>query len=261
MSEAMHAPPESSPVGASRALKRVLRSAESFAERHQKEPAILLTYQYFTRHPVAGLNQKRLGVLLDTVGCRSAQLGRPLRILDLACGGGLITCAFASMGHRTLGVDLNAAEIRMARLFAQEEKLDGMFIQTDLLNDPSWERAAEETLGGKPDLVNLAYALHHLPEVSPFLERLSRWLDPPSQLLINEENTRAPMFRLKHRVRSWIQRDTDTEWHRSFDEWKRLIEAHGFAVQPKPIGLDWLPGMARVKPDRCWSIVFTAQRS
>lgn len=253
-------PPEASPEGAIRALKRVLRSAETFTQRHQKEPAIFLTYQYFTHHPVARLNQKRLQAILEAVGRRSAELGRPLRILDLACGGGLITCALASMGHRTLGVDLNASEIRMARLFAQEEKLDGMFLQTDLLNDAGWERTAQETLGGKPDIVTLAYALHHLPEISPFLKRLGRWLEAPSQLLINEENPNAPMFRLKHRVRTWIQKDTETEWHRPFEEWKRLIETHGFQVSSRITGLDLLPGMSRIKPDKCWSIVFSAQR-
>lgn len=251
---------ESTPEAGARALKRVLKCAESFTERHKEDPAISLTYRYFTRHPVAKLNQRRLHTLLEVVGRRSAELKRPLRILDLACGGGLITCALASMGHRTLGIDLNASEIKMARLFAQEEKLDGMFAQTDLLNDPAWELAAQETLGGKPDIVTLAYALHHLPEVTPFLKRLGRWLEPPSQLLINEENPEAPMFRLKHRVRTWIQRDTETEWHRSFAEWKRLIEANGFQVPSPVIGLDLLPGMARVKPGKCWSIVFTAQR-
>jgi 2-polyprenyl-3-methyl-5-hydroxy-6-metoxy-1,4-benzoquinol methylase len=219
-----------------------------------------LSYKFFTRHPVARLYLLRLMAMLEAVGRRSAELRRPLRILDLACGGGLITCALASMGHRALGIDLSASEIRMARLFAQEEKLDGMFLQTDLLADPNWERTAQDTLGGKPDIVTLAYALHHLPEVSPFLKRLGRWLDPPSQLLINEENPKAPMFRLKHRVRTWIQRDTESEWHRPFEEWKRLIEAHGFQTSPKITGLDLLPGMSRVNPDKCWSIVFSAQR-
>jgi 2-polyprenyl-3-methyl-5-hydroxy-6-metoxy-1,4-benzoquinol methylase len=253
--------PESSPEGAIKAVSRVLRSAGSFAARHQRDPAISLTYRYFTSHPFARLNQLRLRALLERVGARSAELRRPLRVLDLACGGGLITCALASMGHRTLGIDLNASEIRMARLFAQEESLDGMFLQTDLLNDPAWERTAQETLGGKPDVVSLAYALHHLPEVTPFLKRLSRWLEAPSQLLINEENPGALTFRLKHQLRGWLQKDTDTEWHRPYAEWKRLLEGHGFVIVPPLIGLDLLPGIARVKPDKCWSIVFTAQRS
>lgn len=252
--------PEASPQGAKHALNRVLRSADSFVRRHPSDDAIQRTFHYFTHHSVAPLNQKRLEAILETAGRRSAELKRPLRVLDLACGGGLITCALAAMGHRVLGIDLDAHEIRMARLFAQEEKLDGMFVQKDLLADPNWEQAAQETLGGKPDLVILAYALHHLPEVTPFLKRLGAWLEPPSQLLINEENPRSPMFRLKHRIRTWIQKDTETEWHRTLAEWTRLVEAHGFQVQPNLRGLDLLPGMSRIKPDKCWSIVFTAQR-
>src|SRR4051794_17230286 len=103
MTDSPRLPPEASPEGAAKATKRVLGCAESFARRHEKDPAIALTYGYFTRPPVARLNQRRLHAILEAAGNRSADLKRPLRILDLACGGGLITCALATMGHRTLG--------------------------------------------------------------------------------------------------------------------------------------------------------------
>src|SRR4051812_19906455 len=119
-----------------KALENTISCAASFRRRHQADPAVQLTFGYFTHHPVAPLNRKRLRIMLEAVENRSKQLGRPLRVLDLACGGGLITCAISSLGHTALGLDLSQDEIRLAQLFASEEKLPGKFQQADLLQDP-----------------------------------------------------------------------------------------------------------------------------
>ncbi|MDR3607052.1 MAG: class I SAM-dependent methyltransferase [Oligoflexia bacterium] len=240
-------------------VKTVLGKAKSFHRRHGTDRAARSTFGYFTRHPVAPLNQRRLRMLADSAQERSQSLGRPLRVLDLGCGGGVITCTIAALGHQTLGLDLSRDEVRMAKLFATEETLSGKFLRADLLKDPDWEKQSEEVLGGKPDLVTLAYALHHLPEVESVIERLSWWLGPDSLLLVNEENPRSPLFRLKHLVRTWIQKDTETEWHRSFEGWKAILHEAGFAIASPPVGADMIPALDRLLPERCWSLVFTAQ--
>jgi 2-polyprenyl-3-methyl-5-hydroxy-6-metoxy-1,4-benzoquinol methylase len=243
-------------------VKKTLQHAESFYRRHSRDKAVSLTYGYFTHHPVAPLNRKRLKMLLGVLENRSRELKRPLLVLDLACGGGLITCAIAAMGHRTLGLDLSHDEIRMARLFAQEETLNGMFEQTDLLADLAWEKKVEETLGGKPDVVILAYALHHMPpdRIDAFAHRLGQWLDSGAILLINEENPASPLFRLKHEVRTLIQKDTEVEWHRTFGGWRQLLEPSGFRLANRPMGADIVPALGAVAPGLCWSLVFTAVR-
>jgi 2-polyprenyl-3-methyl-5-hydroxy-6-metoxy-1,4-benzoquinol methylase len=241
-------------------VKKLIQCAESFTRSHSNEKAIGSTYGYFTHHPVAPLNRKRLKTMLEALETRAGELKRPLRILDLACGGGIITSAMATAGHRVLGIDLSREEIRLAKLFAQENGLGGMFIQADLLNDPEWEKATEHTLGGKPDVITLAYALHHLPKVEGFIRRLSQWLDPEALLLVNEENPQSPLFRLKHRVRTWIQKDTDVEWHRSFTGWKEILEENGFSVE-SPQGLDMVPTLGKLSPGLCWSLVFTARKT
>jgi len=236
-----------------------LKHAASFLRRHSKDPRVGSTYGYFTRHPVAPLNRKRLILLLEQLDSISEELKRSLRVVDLACGGGIITCAIAMGGHRALGLDLSSEEIHLAKLFALEEGLEGVFQQTDLMQEESWEAQAELILGGKPDVVVLAYALHHLPDAEAFIERVSRWLPPGARLLINEENPESALFRLKHRVRTWIQKDTETEWHRSYEQWKKMIEARQFQVAPA-LGADLMPGLARVAPGQSWSLVFTADR-
>src|SRR5262249_47484931 len=93
------------------AVEQILKRTDAFYRRHETDAAVRRTYGYFTHHPIAPLNRRRLRHLLDDCQVQSEKLKRPLRILDLACGGGLITCAMASMGHRSLGLDLNADEI------------------------------------------------------------------------------------------------------------------------------------------------------
>lgn len=239
-------------------VKTLIERADRFIKNHPSEKALGPTYGYFTRHPVAPLNRKRLRMMLERLDRYRDALKRPLRVLDLACGGGLITCAIAARGHRVLGLDLSVDEIRLARLFAQKESLNGMFLQTDLLQNPNWEKMVEETLGGPPDVITLAYALHHLPGVEGFVERVSKWLPNGAVLLINEENPESPVFRLKHRVRTWIQKDTETEWHRTFAGWKEILEARGFRVDAVPQGADLLPWIG---PLKSWSLVFSAERA
>lgn len=242
--------------------RTILQAAQRFYARHRNQPEVRRTFGYFTHHPVAPLNQRRLRVLLEELDQERHERTekRPLRILDLACGGGLITAAIASLGNRTLGVDLDPAEIRLAQLFTSEERLDGVFMRADLIQEQDWETRVEQTLGGKPDVVTMAYALHHLPQVEQFLERLGRWLPSGAALIVNEENPESPLFRLKHRVRGVIQKDTETEWHRSFDGWRTALRSAGFETARGPRGLDFIPGLGRLAPLRCWSLVFMARK-
>jgi 2-polyprenyl-3-methyl-5-hydroxy-6-metoxy-1,4-benzoquinol methylase len=180
--------------------------------------------------------------------------------LDLACGGGLIACAVAATGNTVLGLDSSAIEIELARTFAREQEPGASFQQVDLIDDPGWESVVRQELGAAPDVVVLAYALHHLPRVESFAERLGRLLEPGALLVVNEENPRSPLFALKHQYRTWVKRNTDLEWHRSYPAWRSLLEASGFDVAA-PRGLDPVPALGRLVPHLCWSLVFHATRS
>jgi hypothetical protein len=149
----------------------------------------------------------------------------------------------------------------MARMFSTEEGLAGRFAQADLIND-DWESEAVSLLAGKPDVVTLAYALHHLPpdRVATFVARLSGWLDPGAVVIVNEENPRSPAFRAKHRLRTRIQHDTDNEWHRTPTAWRSMFSAHGFDVDSELIAADVTPGVAALAPSVAWSVLFTARR-
>ena len=72
------------------AAETIKRAASFYAaHRFLKKKSVSTTYGYFTQHPVAPLNKKRLILMLEAIEARSQTLSRPLRVLDLACGGGL----------------------------------------------------------------------------------------------------------------------------------------------------------------------------
>ncbi len=246
-------------MNAKDSLQRSLAEARALVARHPGDVRVSRTFSYFTRHPVAPLNQKRLKALLDRLACAHERLGRPPCVLDLACGGGLIANTLALVPCQILGLDLDPAEIALAREFAQNLRTDARFDTANLLDDPTWEKTAETALGGPPDFVVLAYALHHLPRVEEFVARLSRWLPPGTVLLINEENPKSPLFQLKHWARGWLQNDTDTEWHRNPSDWKELLSQHGFACSSRT-GHDLIPGLGRLVPTLSWSVLFEATR-
>jgi 2-polyprenyl-3-methyl-5-hydroxy-6-metoxy-1,4-benzoquinol methylase len=242
--------------GNSQQLDQMIKCAESFCELHRDNHNVQSTFGYFTHHPFSKLNQKRLSTMMQILKNAS-----PERVLDVACGGGLITNAIASMGINVLGVDINAEEIKLAESFTREQKANAQFLLLDMVTDPNWEKQVEKKLGGKPQAIVLAYALHHLPHVEQFLERLANWVDKDTLLIINEENPLSPSFRAKHVLRTWIHKDTETEWHRTFKQWKKLLKEYQFQVSKQVTGLDMVPLVGTVSPTLSWSLVFTAYKS
>lgn len=99
---------------------------------------------------------------------------RPLRLLDLACGGGDVTVGLASLArtHRVelsvTGCDKSPVAIAQARRVAEESELPHVeFEQRDVLREP---------LSGDFDVVTCSLFLHHLErdDAIRLLQRMSQ---------------------------------------------------------------------------------------
>jgi 2-polyprenyl-3-methyl-5-hydroxy-6-metoxy-1,4-benzoquinol methylase len=102
-------------------------------------------------HAQALQGLKRINALSAAVGslyaavrplARGRDGGQPLRVLDLACGGGDNSISLARRGRRDGlalridGCDLSPRAVAIASRQAAEAGLDGRFFQADVLRDP-----------------------------------------------------------------------------------------------------------------------------
>src|SRR5258706_10535236 len=64
---------------------------------------------------------KALQLLIDTVGA-----GPDDTVLDVACGGGNVVCAFAGVGRHATGIDMTPAMLDPARAMARGKSLSNV---------------------------------------------------------------------------------------------------------------------------------------
>ena len=235
-------------------VDRVLEEATAFAHENSGDPGMSHIFGYFTDHPVARLNRERLTLTLEEIAERASE---GARLLDMGCGGGLFTTAFAAAGYRVAGVDLAPEEIARARRFAERMNVTPALLVGDLQAE-GWMTEVEEALGGRPQVVFYGYCLHHLPNVPSHLRSLGEWLPPGSIVVVNEEKPRSPSWFLKNAVRSVIQRDTKEEHQLSHKRWSGLLAAAGFEPVGDLRGADLLPGLPA---GMRWSQVFSYRKS
>jgi 2-polyprenyl-3-methyl-5-hydroxy-6-metoxy-1,4-benzoquinol methylase len=147
-----------------------------------------------------------------------------------------------------LGIDADADEIRLGQAFAASLGVQPALKCMDIGNH-DWLSQVEAELGGKPETVVLAYALHHFRDPASLVRQLQGYLEPGSMVVVNEEDLGSWLFRIKHSLRTWIQRDTASEWHRHASAWASLFAQHGFELAESR--------NATLFGCRSWSIVMT----
>src|SRR5215217_4164781 len=88
-------------------------------------------------------------------------------VLDVACGPGLITCAFAQVAQRVVGADLTPAMLERARHLQTEKGLHNL----------AWDIAAGESLPYRDESFSLVisrYSFHHFLQPNVVLAEMIR---------------------------------------------------------------------------------------
>jgi 2-polyprenyl-6-hydroxyphenyl methylase/3-demethylubiquinone-9 3-methyltransferase len=117
---------------------------------------------------------------------RAASL-RDARVLDVGCGGGILSEAMARSGARVLGIDLSQAVLDVAELHALEAKLAVEYKAI----------AAEELAAANPgsfDLVTCMEMLEHVPDPAATLSALATLAKPGGNVIVSTLNRKPVAF-------------------------------------------------------------------
>jgi 2-polyprenyl-6-hydroxyphenyl methylase / 3-demethylubiquinone-9 3-methyltransferase len=131
--------------------------------------------------PLHELNPLRLRYIQQAARLQDA------RVLDVGCGGGILSEALARSGARVLGIDLAQAVLDVAELHALESRLAVEYRAV----------AAEELAAAQPnsfDLVTCMEMLEHVPDPAATLKALAALVKPGGDVIVSTLNRKPQAF-------------------------------------------------------------------
>lgn len=155
--------------------------------------------------PLHALNPVRLRYVADRVPLHGA------RVLDVGCGGGLLSEALAREGAQVTGIDLSPELLKVARLHGLETgaKVDYREVAVEAL-------ATESPAAF--DAVTCMEMLEHVPDPSSVIDACARLLRPGGRLFVSTLNRTPAAFALAIVGAEYIARllPTGTHSYRDF---------------------------------------------
>lgn len=147
-----------------------------------------------------------------------------LRILDIGCGGGLLSEPMARLGAEVVGADAAQRNIPVARLHAQQSGLKIDYRHTTA------EALAEA--GEAFDVVLNMEVIEHVPDPAAYLAACQRLLKPGGLMVLSTINRNAKSFALAivgaEHVMRWLPKGTH-DWRKFItpDELYALLRGAG----------------------------------
>ena len=136
--------------------------------------------------PLHDLNPLRLQYI-----DRAVSLGGK-RVVDVGCGGGILSEAMARAGARVLGIDLSQACLDVARLHALEARIDAARERLDYRVVSAEELAREQP--AQFDVVTCMELLEHVPEPAAMLAALASLVRPGGEVIVSTLNRHPRAF-------------------------------------------------------------------
>lgn len=133
--------------------------------------------------PLHDINPLRLDWIDDAVGLRGK------RVLDVGCGGGLLSEGMAVRGAEVTGIDLSEKPLGVARLHLLESGQ-----QVDYRKVAVEQLAAE--MPGSFDIVTCLEMLEHVPDPASIVDSCARLVKPGGQVFFStiNRNPKAYLF-------------------------------------------------------------------
>jgi 2-polyprenyl-6-hydroxyphenyl methylase/3-demethylubiquinone-9 3-methyltransferase len=133
--------------------------------------------------PLHDINPLRCGFIDGKVNLAGKQ------VLDIGCGGGILSEAMAQRGAKVTGIDMGEAPLAVARLHLLESKLDIHYEQA-----PAEAWAQQNP--GQYDVVTCLEMLEHVPDPAAIIRACFTLLKPGGDLFVStiNRNPKAWLF-------------------------------------------------------------------
>ena len=132
--------------------------------------------------PLHQINPIRLGWIQSLVTLKGK------RVLDIGCGGGILTDAMARKGADVLGIDLSTKALKVAQLHALEAQTEGV----------QYKEISAESLAlqqpGSFDVVTCMEMLEHVPNPSLIVNACAALVKPGGHVFFSTINRNAKAF-------------------------------------------------------------------
>jgi ubiquinone/menaquinone biosynthesis C-methylase UbiE len=170
---------------------------------------------FSTAAPIA--NEAALKLIVE-----AAQAGPADEVLDVACGGGIVVCAFAAVVKHATGIDMTQAMLDRARTLATEKGVANV----------TWREGEVERLpfpDGSFTIVVTRFAMHHLLDPAAVFREMMRVCVPGGRIVVvdtyaSDEPAKAAAFN-----RLEILRDPSHARSLTLAELKGLYRTAGLA--------------------------------
>ncbi|MBV7388913.1 bifunctional 2-polyprenyl-6-hydroxyphenol methylase/3-demethylubiquinol 3-O-methyltransferase UbiG [Pasteurellaceae bacterium TAE3-ERU1] len=126
--------------------------------------------------PIHRLNPKRLAYICEHAGTLAGK-----RVLDVGCGGGILSESMARMGAQVVGIDMSPQPLAVAREHAREQGLSIDYRQQTIES-----LAAEQ--GGQFDVITCMEMLEHVPDPAAVVRACQQLLKPEGVVFFSTIN-------------------------------------------------------------------------
>ena len=203
--------------------------------------------------PLHMLNPCRLGYITSQIASefdRDLAATLPfagLRILDIGCGGGLLSEPMARLGADVVGADPATRNIPVAQLHAEQS---GLTIDYRLTTAEELANAGEQF-----DVVLNMEVVEHVPDPQSFLTACQTLLKPGGLMICSTLNRNAKSFGMAIIGAEWIMKWLPKGTH----DWKKFITPDELAQFIRNAGLDPVDRMGMVFNPVAWSWSLSAR--
>ncbi|NXU59662.1 COQ3 protein, partial [Turnix velox] len=221
--------------------KRLFGTSHSSVDSKEMKKFQLLAHKWWDEEgefsALHSMNDIRVPFIRDTLLSMSSNyhLGNPLsgvKILDVGCGGGLLSEPLGRLGASVTGIDPLEDNIRTAD---QHKSFDPVLAKRIQYKCSSLEEIVEESMETF-DVIVASEVLEHVADLETFINSCSQVLKPEGSLFITTINKTQLSYVLgivvAEKIIGIVPEGTH-EWEKfvSPEELSHLLESNGFSVK------------------------------